>query len=203
MDTKENKKEDTVLRMTRRTWLQGAAGMLATIGLLGWSQGSLAASQGKKVLVVYYSRTGNTRAVARNIQAQVGGDLVEIQTVHPYPEEYRATTEQAKKELAEGYKPALTTRIENISEYTHIFVGSPNWWSTIAPPVMTLLSSYDLSGKTIMPFITHEGSALGRSVEDITKLCPQAKVQEGLPIRGRNAADSKELVAAGIERVFD
>jgi flavodoxin len=137
-----------------------------------------------KVLVVYYSRSGNTREIANHIHVLIGGDIVELQTVEPYPAEYNAVTKRAKEEQQSGYKPALKTKIENIGSYDVIFVGSPNWWNTISPPVRTFLSEYDLSGKTLAPFITHEGSGLGRGVQDIAALCPNAKILDGLAVRG-------------------
>ena len=107
------------------------------------------------VLTVYYSHSGNTKECARQIHQQARGDIVEIIPVDPYPQNYDAVVAQAKQELKSGYKPALRTRVENIESYDVILVGSPNWWNTVAPPVMTFLSQYDLSGKAIFPFITH------------------------------------------------
>lgn len=170
---------------SRRSLLKyTAAGLLAGFGgrLLPHVSSAYAATEGgAKALVVYYSRSGNTRAVAEAIHAAVGGDIVELQPVTPYPEAYRATTDQAKQELASGYKPPLKNRIEHIEAYDVVFVGSPNWWGTVAGPVRTFLSEYDLAGKRIAPFITHEGSALGRSVADIKAFCPKAVVLDGLP----------------------
>lgn len=152
-------------------------------------------TRAKKVLVAYYSRSGNTREIASQIQKFMGGDIVEIQTVDPYPREYDAVTKQAKQEIEAGYKPALKTKIDNIKSYDVIFVGSPNWWSTIAPPVATFLSEHDLSGKTIVPFITHAGTGKGRSVTDIAKLSPQSTVLEGIAIWGRDVKSSQDEVA--------
>lgn len=142
------------------------------------------------VLVVYYSRSGNTRAVAQAVHQRVGGDLVELLTVDPYPEDYQATTAQAKKELQSGYRPPLQTKIGRMDDYGVIFVGSPCWWGTVATPVITFLSEYDFSGKTIVPFMTHEGSGLGRTVAHIKSLCPGARVTEGLAVRGGRAHDA-------------
>lgn len=139
----------------------------------------------KKILIVYYSlRNGNTRIVAEQIQKNVGGDLFRIETVDTYPAQYNDVTAQAKKELESGYRPPLKTNVQEIGQYDVIYLGSPNWWNTIAPAVMTFLESYNLEGKTIVPFITHEGSRLGASVDDIKKLAPKATVLKGLPIRG-------------------
>ena len=117
---------------SRRSLLKyTVAGLLAGFGgrLLPHVSSAYAATEGgAKALVVYYSRSGNTRAVAEAIHAAVGGDIVELQSVTPYPEAYRATTDQAKQELASGYKPPLKNRIGHIEAYDVVFVGSPNWW---------------------------------------------------------------------------
>lgn len=149
-----------------------------------------------RTLVVYYSQTGNTRAVARHIRDLTGGDLVELVPVTPYPDDYTATTQQAKRELQSGYKPPLRTKVENIAAYDIICVGSPNWWSTVAGPVKTFFSDYDLSGKRLAPFITHGGGGAGRSVTDIGQWCPQASVADALVVNGYKAASSRAEVAA-------
>ena len=195
-----NTKKDTGI--SRRTLLKGLTAGLFTAGAVSIPVGlssayaSATGITGKKILIVYYSRTGNTRAVGQHILSHVGGDIVELQTVQTYPEEYKATTEQAKQELKSGYLPPLQTKIKNIESYDVIFLGSPNWWNTIASPVRTFLSSYDLSGKTIAPFITHGGSALGKSVTDIRTLCPKSTVLEGIAIRDSKVESSSGRVAA-------
>lgn len=154
-----------------------------------------------KVLVAYFSRSGNTRAMAQQIQKITGGDLFEIQTVTPYPFEYNAVTKQAKQELESGFKPPIKEKVANIKDYDVVFVGSPNWWRTIAPPVMTFLAEHDLAGKTVVPFITHQGSGLGRSADDIKKLAPQANVRDGLAVWGRDVGSSQEEVAKWLQEV--
>lgn len=146
---------------------------------------------GKKILVVYFSYSGNTREVANQIQNVTGGDIFEIQPATAYTTVYDDLTKQAKRELESGYKPALKTKVTNIEQYDVIIVGSPCWWSTVAPPVMTFLSSYDLSGKTVIPFMTHEGSGMGRTESDIKKLCPKSTVLKGLPVRGSAVKQAK------------
>ena len=81
-----------------------------------------------------------------------------------------------------------------MSQYDVIFIGSPCWWATVAPPVATFLTSYDLAGKTVVPFMTHEGSRMGHSEADIRKLCPESQVPDGLPVRGGAAGSSKDTV---------
>lgn len=154
-----------------------------------------------KTLIVYYSRTGNTATIAKYIQDSVGADMLALETVTPYPEEYRATTEQAKRELQSGYMPPLKTAIPDMAAYARVFVGSPNWWGTIAPPVMTFLSECDMSGKILIPFITHEGSGLARSGADIKKLCPTATLVAGLAIRGGKVKAAQPEVAAWLSKL--
>jgi flavodoxin len=148
-----------------------------------------------KILTVFYSHSGNTRALARQIQTEAGGDLVEILPATPYPSDYNTVVNQAKQELQSGYKPALKTKVENIESYDVILVGSPNWWNTVAPPVMSFLSEHKLSEKAVFPFITHEGSGLGRSTADIASLCPGATVLDGLAVRGGRVKAAQPVVA--------
>ena len=152
----------------------------------------------KKCLIAYYSRKGNnylngnivnlpignTEVVAKKINDFIGGDLFKIDTVKPYPADYTETTEVAKVELRTNARPELTHTVKNINDYDVIYLGYPNWWGTFPMAVFTFLESYDFSGKTIISFCTHEGSGLGRSEQDIKKLCPNSSVLLGLAIRG-------------------
>ena len=148
----------------------------------------------KKVLVAYYSHTGNTRAVAENICEATDADIFEIIPETAYSQNHDVVVAQAKKEIENGFQPPLKTKVQDISQYDVIFVGSPCWWFTIAPPVATFLASHDFSGKTIIPFMTHEGSRMGHSENDIKKLCPRSTVLNGLPIRGSSATTSEQAV---------
>lgn len=152
----------------------------------------------KKILIAYFSRTGNTRTMARLISEKVGGDLIELQVVEAYPEDYEAVKERAMRELNNGLIPALKTKVGNLGAYDVIFVGTPIWWGTISAPVKSFLSEYDLSGKTIAPFITHQGSFLGRSVADIKALCPRSTLQDGLAVWGKDAKTAQNEVAAWV-----
>ncbi|MGL5722779.1 MAG: flavodoxin [Brevinema sp.] len=142
----------------------------------------------QRILIAYYSRTGNTRTVATEIQRKVGGTLFEIQTVQNYPSEYRATTDIAKEEQRTNARPALSTTVSNINDYDTIFIGFPSWWGTMPMACFTFLEAYNFSGKTIIPFVTHEGSGLGRSEADIKRLAPQASLKQGFAIRGSAAS---------------
>lgn len=153
----------------------------------------------KKILVVYFSHSGNTRKLANQIHERVGGDLFEVVPVDPYPVDYDAVVAQAKKELNSEYKPALKSKIKDVGSYDVIFIGYPNWCNTIPRPVVTFLLEQDLSGKTIGPFCTHEGSRLGRSATDISKLCPQSTILEGLAVRGRDVGNAQNQVSAWLQ----
>jgi len=152
-----------------------------------------------KVLVAYFSHSGNTREVARQISEATGGDLFEIVPATPYPTEYRAVVDQGKKEIEAGVRPALKNPVGDLSQYDVIFVGSPCWWSTVAPPVATFLADCDWAGKTVVPFMTHEGSRMGRSEEDIRKLCAGATLLGGLPLRGGAVKDSRDVVRKWVQ----
>lgn len=132
----------------------------------------------RKILIAYYSYSGNTAEVAKAIQAKTGGDLFEIKSDHAYPAEYRPMTEQAKKEIADGFRPKLTTKVGNIAQYDIVFLGSPNWWGTITPQVSSFLESYDLNGKTVVPFITHGGGGVQNTIRDMTAQCKGCRVEQ-------------------------
>lgn len=149
---------------------------------------------GKKMLVVYYSWSGNTRCVADFTAKLTGADVLEVVPEKAYPKSYSRTVDIAKKEVYAQYKPAIKTKISNLKDYGLAFVGSPNWWGTISSPIRTFLSENDFSGISIAPFMTHEGSAMGRAVDDIRKICRDSKVLAALPIRGGSVKKSEKTV---------
>ncbi|HEY3426984.1 MAG TPA: flavodoxin [Negativicutes bacterium] len=148
----------------------------------------------KKILVAYFSHSGNTRVISNQIHEKVGGDIFEIVTVNSYPTDYNELVDQAKQEQEENYRPKLATKVENMDSYDVVFVGYPDWWGTMPMPVFTFLEEYNFTGKTIILFCTHEGSGLGRSVEDIKKLCPQSTILNGLAIRGSDVKNAQSDV---------
>ena len=154
-----------------------------------------------RILTIYYSHSGNTQKIAKLIQDSIGGDLFEVQEKEPYPRSYNAVVEQAKKEIRAGYKPELKSKIKNLELYHTIFVGSPNWWSTIAPPVTTFLSENNFSGKTIVPFCTHGGGGLGKIETDIKKLCPNSIVLESFEIYGDGGGSANSLLNSWLQRI--
>lgn len=192
------------IRMSRRGLLKaGAAGLLAAAAmppLGGASPAFAAAAGGKKMLIIYYSWGGNTRFMAEQIGTLTGADVFALKTVNPYPTEYRATTEQARREQDSGYRPALSGGIDNLADYDTVFIGSPNWWATLAMPFFTFLEEHAMAGKTLVPFMTHEGSAFGRALRDLGTLCPDATIAEGLAIRGGRVRNSQSEIAQWLRK---
>ena len=158
-----------------------------------------------KSLIAWYSRkgsnyfdgkimdlpVGNTEVIAKKIAALTGSELFHIEAVKPYPADYDESTEVAKIELGENARPELTASVPDFDAYDVIYLGYPIWWGVMPMPVLTVLESYNFSGKTIAPFCTHEGSGLGMSERYIRQACPQATVLPGLAIIGhlREKAD--------------
>ena len=132
----------------------------------------------KKVLIAYYSYSGNTKSVAEKIQQITGGDIFEIKTIQPYPMSYNEVVNLAKIEKAQEFKPELIDNC-NISDYETIYIGTPVWWYTFASPIRTFLTEIDFTGKTIKPFCTHGGGGASSTYDDIQKLCPNTTVKEG------------------------
>ena len=130
------------------------------------------------ILIAYYSWSGNTKEVAEAIQKEVGGDLFRIETEQTYPEEYKATTAQAKREINEGFLPTLKGKVNNIAQYEIIFIGSPNWWGTIAPAVSSFLAENNLKGKKVIPFITHGGGGEQNTITDLALQCIDCNVSK-------------------------
>jgi flavodoxin len=147
-----------------------------------------------KVLIVYLSRTNNTKAIAEIIQKNAGGTLVALELEKPYPENYQATVQQVVNENETGYLPPLKTKIDSIQNYDVVFVGFPTWGMKLPPPMKSFLKQNDLSGKTIIPFNTNGGYGVGSSFQTVAELCPSSKILEGFTIKGGLERDGQYLV---------
>lgn len=144
----------------------------------------------QNILILYFSMSGNTEAVANIIHDNVEGDIIKLETVEKYPNDYDELVDYAQEEQQNNSRPELKTKINNIDNYDTIFLGYPIWWGDMPMPIYTFLEEYDLSGKTIAPFTTHGGSGLSNTPENIQKEEPEATVTEGLAIYGDNASNS-------------
>ncbi len=161
-----------------------------------------------KKLIAFYSRAdenyvngllktlevGNTEVAAGIIKELTGAELFKIEQAEPYAKDYNECIAQAQADQRQNARPALKHYPKTLDGYDVIYLGFPNYWSTMPMAVFTFLEHFDFSGKTIKPFCTHEGSGMGSSVNDIKKLCPAAKVEKGLAIHGSSVERSKKEI---------
>lgn len=154
-----------------------------------------------KVLIVYYSWSGNTRTVANYIHEIVGGDIIELEPKEAYTRDMNELSGIALNEKRKNARPALKTVINDMEDYDTIFIGYPNWWSDMPMLMYTFLDEYDLSGKTIAPFVTHGESGLSGTPSKIQKEEPKAIVTEGLAVQHDNIDNSKSSVKQWISKI--
>lgn len=161
-----------------------------------------------KSLVIYYSRAGqnyvngdivdlpvgNTQIIVDYIKEFTGADTFQVETVKDYPVDYMETTEVAQDELDDDARPELKEELSDISEYDLIYIASPNWWGTLPMALFTQLEKLDFTDKKVKTVITHEGSGLGTSMNDIKKLCSGAEIENGIAIHGADVKDNKSTI---------
>ena len=145
--------------------------------------------------------TGNTGVVADMIAQATGADLFSIRTVEQYPDTYDATIDQGQQEQSDGARPELATHLENLDSYDTIFLGFPNWWGDMPMAVYTFLDEVDLSGKTVIPFVTSGGSGFSNTISTIQQMEPQATVQEGLSIGASSATGAQQQVESWLSEL--
>lgn len=171
-------------------------------------------TENMKVLVAYFSRAGenygvghiekgNTHIIADMIAGQIGADVFEISTVDGYPDEYDDCTKIANQEREENARPELSNTVGNMEDYDVVFLGYPIWWSDMPMAVYTFLESYDFSGKTIIPFCTHEGSGLSSTERSIADICTSATILNGLALRGSVAQNSQDEATIAVIEWLD
>lgn len=151
----------------------------------------------KSILIVYLSRTNNTKVVAEIIQKNTGGNIVALELENPYPADYKTTVAQVQKENETGFLPILKTKIESIEKYDLIFIGFPTWGMQLPPPMKSFLKEYDLRGKTIVPFNTNAGYGVGSGFETVKKLANNSKVLKGFSVEGGKERDGILFVIEG------
>lgn len=161
-------------------------------------------------LIAYFSRadenyvggtlknleTGNTEVVAKLLAVHTGAPLFKLEPLVPYAADYNTCIAQAQDDQRRGARPELKAYPDSLDGYDVIYLGYPNYWGTMPMAVFTFLDRFDFAGKHIRPFCTHEGSGMGRSGQDIGRLCPHAIVEKGLAIQGGKAAQSETAIAA-------
>lgn len=147
----------------------------------------------KKTLVIYYSRSGNTKQIADYIGEKTGGDVIRLETVRTYSSNYDEMLDTAKEEQRNGGRPELKNKNINIADYDTIFLGYPIWWGKIATPVYTFFDEYDLSGKRIAPFVTSGSSGLSGTPSDIKREEPKSEVLDAMSITSSTLNNYKSL----------
>lgn len=154
-----------------------------------------------KLLIVYLSRTNNTKQVAEIIQKEVGGDLVALELKEPYPENYDSIVAQVAEENESGYLPPLKTRIDNFNQYDVVFIGFPTWGMRLPPPMKSFLNKYNMSDKTVIPFNTNAGYGIGSSFKTVKEMCPNATILEGFSTKGGIERDGIYFVMEGDKKI--
>ena len=149
---------------------------------------------GSKILVAYFSWSGNTKTVAEMIAEETGADLFEITPKTPYTEDYDTLVDQAQEEQKENARPEIVNTVDNWDSYDTVFVGYPNWWSDVPMIINTFLESYDFSGKQVVPFCTHGGGGFGGSLASVKKGAKDAKVLDGFEVSGSDAQNAQSDV---------
>ncbi len=158
-----------------------------------------------KVLIVFFShagenysvgniKEGNTKLVADEIQSVTGGDVFEIVADKDYDMPYEPLTRLAQEEARNGELPSFKGEVKDIQQYDTVFIGGPVWWGTYPRVMFTFFGKYDLNGKTIVPFTTHEGSGLGSVVSDLKKLYPKATVTGAFSMYGHEVRSGKDKI---------
>ena len=183
------------------------AGLLMTISCSGntGTKEKKVMEKNAKVLIVFFShagenyavgniKVGNTKLVADEIQKVTGGDEFEIVAERNYDMPYASLTKLAKEEQERNEKPAFKGEVKDIDQYSTVFIGGPVWWGTYPQVMFSFFDKYDLNGKTIIPFTTHEGSGLGNVVEDLKKLYPNATFKEAFSIYGHETRNDLSKV---------
>jgi len=153
--------------------------------------------QDKKVLIVYLSRTKNTKVLAEIIHRKVGDSLVGIELDKPYPAHYQTAVDQVAQENRTGFLPPLKTKIDSMDTYDLVFIGFPTWGMQLPPPIKSFLNDYNLAGKTVIPFNTNAGYGIGSTFETVRQLCPGSKVLEGYSTKGGVERDGILFVMEG------
>lgn len=159
------------------------------------------ASTGASIIINNGTRRGTTEVVARYIRAAVGGDLHLIETSNPYPTSFDDVRDQNHKEQADGTLPALKNRIENMEQYETVFIGYQVWAIDVPQAIKTFLSSYDLKGKKVVPFCTHDGYGAGRSYTTVRNNASGATVLDGLALLAGDVPSSEKQVRDWMTRI--
>jgi flavodoxin len=173
------------IEMTRRNALAGTvlAGFSASLGLTSSAAEAQQSRESSRTLVVYFTRSGNTKVIAGKVRRDLDAELFEIQPATAYPEDYEATVAQAEQEKQTGYEPALKELVADIGAYTTVYLGFPIWGSTAPTVIKSFLSKHDLTGKDLVPLVTHGGYGTGDSIAVLRRMAPKSRLRKEFVIR--------------------
>lgn len=192
------------MNLTRRDILKTSLLVPFAASAAAFSSASSAVASGRgnsEALVVYFSRSGNTRVIAGQLSRVLPAELFEIVPAEPYPDDYFETVDQARQERDSGYAPPLKSRVDKIGAYSTLFLGFPIWGTTAPPVIRSFLTAHDLAGKTIIPFITHGGYGLGDSLEVVASHAPQANFVEGFSMQAPQERQTIERVTEWLDEL--
>ena len=151
------------------------------------------------VLIAYFSWSGNTKQLAEMIQEETGGELFEIEPETPYTDDINDLSGISLQEQRDNIRPALSSVVEDMSQYDVIFIGYPNWWNNMPMPVFTFLEEYDFYGKTVIPFTTYGNGVWGKSVDSIRATLPDVTILDGLAIHEHELQDASSEVSEWLQ----
>jgi flavodoxin len=158
------------------------------------AEASTSTQAANKTLVVVFSWSGNTLAVADRIASDLQTDVFRIEPETPYTKDYNEMLQIAQDEQAANTMPALAANVQAWDSYSTIYLGFPTWWGHLPQIVKSFLATHDCTGKTIYPFNTHAGSGFASCLSDLSAACPGADVREGLSLVGDNVSSSTERI---------
>ena len=188
--------------VSRRTALKSSlALLLGTDMLSSWSFADGQTEGGGHTLVAYLTRSGNTRVIAGYLQRRFEAEMFEIRTAEPYPEDYQAHVDLAQRQQEAGIRPELAESVADIAGYETVFLGFPVWGMALPVPVQTFLTTHDLSGKTIVPFITHGGYGTGSAPDTLAELTPDARILEAFVLEMDQERATLNSVSSWLESV--
>ena len=166
----------------------------------GWCSAQGYENKADNILIVYLSRTNNTKVVAEMIHENVGGDLVALELKNPYPQNYKSIVEQVAEENRTGFLPPLKTQI-NMDKYDTVFLGFPTWGMQLPPPIKSFLTRHDLKDKTVIPFNTNAGYGIGSTFRTVESFCSDCNILEGFSVTGGIERDGIYLATKGNRKV--
>lgn len=154
---------------------------------------------GSKSLIAYFSRLGNTRALARQISLKNGADIFEIRMRAPHTDNYDDLVKQTYRELGNGFLPEIAGLLPDLRQYGSVYIGYPVWCMDIPPAVQSFLAKCDLSGKDVIPFCSYYSTRWGKSLDTLKKLCPHSNILDGIAVKGVSEKVLRDEVSGWLE----